>query len=155
MEVIVVVRDDLPGLENALEGLPVRCVPNPRYQEGMGTSLSAGIGALSEAAKAALVTLGDMPSVSPQIVERLLESFLSERKAVTMPRYGEQVGPPTLFSREVFPRLTNLRGEAGGRRIVAESPELAAFVPFPESERPLDIDTPEDLEAWRTTYHRR
>src|ERR687888_51129 len=45
-EVVVVVHPDLPEIAGALRGLPVRRVPNPRYRQGMGTSLATGIGAL-------------------------------------------------------------------------------------------------------------
>jgi molybdenum cofactor cytidylyltransferase len=144
---IVVLRPDLPELESSLAGLPVRCVANPRYLEGMGTSLAAGVMSLEPDIEAALVVLGDEPFVSGRIFERLLEAFLRERKPVTIPRYGQQFGPPTIFSREVFPVLAKLEGDTGGRQLVARQPELACVVPFAAEERPADIDTPEDYEA--------
>ena len=146
-ETIVVVRPDLPQIERDLAGLPVRCVVNPRYTEGMGTSLAVGILALGPDIEAALVVLGDEPSVSGRIFERLVEAFLRERRPVTIPRYGEQFGPPTIFSREVFPMLAELEGDTGGRQIVARQPELACMVPFAAAERPADVDTLADYQA--------
>ena len=70
--VVVVVRPDLPGLLESLDGLPVVSVPNPRYTEGMGTSLAEGVAALPDDAQAVLVLLGDEPDVSPDIVHRLV-----------------------------------------------------------------------------------
>src|SRR5690349_4735631 len=46
VEVLVVVRPDLPALAAAITELPVRIVPNPDYPQGMATSLRAGIAAL-------------------------------------------------------------------------------------------------------------
>ncbi len=146
-ETIVVVRPDLPELEATLEGLPVRCIPNPRYMEGMGTSLAAGVLVVGPEIEAALVVLGDEPFVSVRIFERLVDAFLRERKPVTIPRYGEQFGPPTIFSRAIFPLLANLEGDTGGRQLVARQPELACVVPFTASERPADVDTFEDYRA--------
>src|SRR5437762_7022386 len=53
LEVVMVVRPDLPEIAGALGGLPVRCIPNPRYRQGMGTSLAAGIEALQSDVEAA------------------------------------------------------------------------------------------------------
>jgi molybdenum cofactor cytidylyltransferase len=146
-ETIVVVRPDLPELEQSLDGLPVRCVANPRYTEGMGTSLAAGVLALGPEIEAALVVLGDEPSVSGGIFGRLVEAFVRERRPVTIPRYGEQFGPPTIFSRELFPMLAQLEGDTGGRQIVARQPGLACVVPFTAGERPADVDTLADYQA--------
>ena len=143
-EVVVVVRPDLPEITGALGGLPVRCVPNPRYEQGMGTSLAAGIAALQSEVEAVIVLLGDMPYVARDVIERLVSASLSERKPVTMPLYGSEVGPPTIFARQVFPELLRLEGEAGGRQLIAARPEIACLVPFREDERPPDIDTVED-----------
>ncbi len=146
-ETIVVVRPDLPEVEHGLDGLPVRCVTNPRYMEGMGTSIAAGILASGPEIEAALVALGDEPFVSGRIFEWLVAAFLRERMPVTIPRYGEQFGPPTIFSRELFPMLAELQGDTGGRQIVARQPELACVVPFAAEERPIDVDTLADYQA--------
>jgi molybdenum cofactor cytidylyltransferase len=146
-EIVVVVRPDLPAIEEALAGLPVRCVPNPRYEEGMATSLAVGIGALSSRVEAVLVALGDEPYVDEQIVMQLTAAYLDEGKPITIPRYGEQVGPPTLFARSIFPELLMLEGDVGGRQLLSKYPDLVCLVPFNENDRPRDVDTPEDYRA--------
>ena len=137
MEMIVVVRPDLNELsEAAMEAgkakptLNLRCVPNPRFAEGMGTSLAVGVAALSEGAKAVLVTLGDMPFVASGIIETLLTAYAREGKSITMPMYGRAVGPPTIFDRSAFPDLMKLEGEAGGRQLLALYPNQACLVQF-------------------------
>jgi molybdenum cofactor cytidylyltransferase len=146
-EVVVVVRPDLPAIKEALADMPVTCVPNPRYEEGMATSLAVGIGALSSRIDAALVVLGDEPYVAGDLVLRLVSAYTGERKPVTIPKYGEQVGPPTLFARSIFPELLALKGDIGGRQLLSKYPALVCLVPFNEGERPRDVDTPEDYRA--------
>jgi molybdenum cofactor cytidylyltransferase len=143
--IVVVVRPDLPALLDSLDGLPVVSVPNSHYAEGMGTSLAAGVAALPDDAEVALVLLGDEPDVSPDIVHRLVQSYLSNKAAITVPMYGEQAGPPTLFSRELFADLAALQGDVGGRQLFALYPDRVCRVSFAHDERPKDIDTPEDL----------
>ena len=147
--VVVVVRPDLPALLDSLDELPVVSVPNPRYDEGIGTSLAAGVGALPDDAEAVLVLLGDEPDVSPDIVHRLVQSYLSSKAAITVPTYGEQVGPPTLFSRDLFADLAALQGDTGGRQLFALYSDRVCRVPFASDERPKDIDTREDLAGIR------
>ncbi len=143
-EVIVVVRPDLPELEEALEGLAVRCVPNPSYREGMASSIAAGIASLGADAEGALLLLGDEPEVSPSIVAALLEAYRRDNRPITVPRYGAAIGPPTLFAHAAFPLLAKLTGDAGARQLIAQNPEMVSFVPFPESDRPRDVDTEGD-----------
>jgi len=148
-EVIVVVRPDLPEILDALRDLPVRCVPNSRYMEGMGASLAVGIGALGEEVEAAMLMLGDEPDVPRHVIERLVTAYRSEGKAITIPMYGEQVGPPTIFARLIFPELVRLEGDVGARSLVAQHPDWTCMVPFDEADRPHDIDTQEDYQAVR------
>jgi len=146
-EVVVVVRPDLAEMIPAISDLPIRCVPNPRYEEGMATSLMVGIQALGGDIEAALVMLGDEPSIEPLIIEKLVETYLREQKPITIPQYGDQVGPPTLFARQIFPGLMKLQGDIGGRQIVSHYPEMVCRVPFPEGMRPHDIDTEQDYRS--------
>jgi molybdenum cofactor cytidylyltransferase len=149
LEVIVVVRPDLLELEDAVADLPVRCVPNPRYREGMASSLGVGLEAVSERAEGMLLFLGDEPEVPPQLVGRLVDAFKRERKPFTVPRYGEQIGPPTLFSRAAFPLLRSpetVQGDVGARLLIARNPEMVTYVQFAEGDRPRDVDTREEYE---------
>lgn len=146
-ELVVVVRPDLPAIQTALTGLPLRCVPNPRYMEGMGTSLALGVCSLDAATEAVLVMLGDEPAVPFAIVRSLVDVYLREQKPITTPVYGDQPGPPTLFSHALFPELSTLEGDTGGRQLIARHPDLVCRVSFPEQARPHDIDTPEDYRS--------
>ncbi|MFL5733956.1 MAG: NTP transferase domain-containing protein [Chloroflexia bacterium] len=160
-DLVVVVRPDTPEVgAAALSGvktLPpepaqprVQVVANPRHAEGMATSLAAGIAALGDTTEAVLVLLGDMPRVSPRIIEALVAAYTGNGKPITIPLYGSAVGPPTLFAREVFPDLLHLQGEVGGRQLLSKYPDLAQQVPFSEQDRPGDVDTAEDYERERT-----
>jgi molybdenum cofactor cytidylyltransferase len=144
--VVVVQPDTMLDFGSEDEQIPNRLVRNPRFAEGMGTSLAAGVAALGDNSQAALAMLADMPFVPTSIVDALVAAYLRERKAVTIPVYGDAVGPPTLFSCEAFPDLVNLEGEAGGRQLLGlYPPDRVCRVPFQAEDRPPDIDTPEDL----------
>ena len=161
-ELVVVVRPDAPEIAAAATlGLrfgspspaqsPPRYVTNPRHEEGMATSLAAGISALGDDIEAALVMLADMPGVGAAVVGKLVSAYARERKPITIPLYGSAVGPPTLFARSLFADLLRLEGEVGGRQLLSIYPDLTCQVPFGENERPADVDTAEDYEKMRET----
>ncbi len=56
----------------------MRLVHNPRYAEGLSTSLASGLAALDDDVDAALVCLGDMPRVTPAHIEKLVAAFAPE-----------------------------------------------------------------------------
>ena len=58
---IVVVGPDREALRAALEGLPVRIVVNDDYEEGLASSIRAGVGGIAAEVDAAVFLLGDMP----------------------------------------------------------------------------------------------
>jgi molybdenum cofactor cytidylyltransferase len=146
-EIIVVVRPDLPAVQESLEGLSVSCVVNPRYAEGMGTSLAAGVKALSEASQAALVMLADEPVVETAVVWAIVDAYLRHGKPIITPMYGETLGPPTLFARTLFTELAELEGDTGGRQVIARHPDFIHLVHFPSGSRPRDVDTLEDYQS--------
>lgn len=146
VEVVVVVRPDLPALGEALAGLPVRVVPNPDFAEGMSTSLRAGLFALGPGVAAALVVLGDTPDVPAAVFSGLISAYLVEGRPITIPIYGEITGPPTIFTRAAFPALAALTGDQGGRQLAARHPDWVTQVPFRAEMMPLDVDSLDDYE---------
>ncbi len=149
---VVVVQPDNAAIAAEINGtlagvpaVPLHIIENPRHEEGLGTSLATGIAALGDEIGAALVVLGDMPYVGSTIIEKLVAAHIEQARPITIPEYGGKVGPPTLFSRAMFAELLKLSGDVGGRQLVQIFPDRVWLVPFRDDERPLDVDTPEDL----------
>jgi len=143
-DVVVVTGTEDAALRQALAGLPVRFVNNPRPQDGQGSSIAVGVGALKPWTRAALVALGDQPRLPEPVVPALLETFARTGLPVVVPVYrGGVQGNPVLFGNEVFGELAGLTGDLGGKPVVQARPERVARVPF-DLPMPADIDTPED-----------
>jgi molybdenum cofactor cytidylyltransferase len=142
-DVVIVTGPDDSALRQALEGLTVRFVANPRPQDGQGTSIAAGIAALKPWTTAALVALGDQPRMPAAVVPTLLDALRRSGKAIVAPLYQGVQGTPVVFSSEVFAELRALKGDAGARAVVKENPERVELVAF-DLAMPPDVDTPED-----------
>jgi molybdenum cofactor cytidylyltransferase len=125
-------------------------VLNPRFAEGMSTSIAAGAcAALERSVDAAVIALGDMPFVRPETYRAMIAAFeRSGGTAIVMAEEGGRRGSPTLFPRALFGELAALEGDAGARGVVAAHEDLVVTVECATGELD-DVDTPEALEAAR------
>jgi molybdenum cofactor cytidylyltransferase len=149
-EVIVVTGHQADLVEQALAGLNVKFVRNPDFAGGLASSVKAGIAAVAANADGALICLGDMPLMSAQLIDRLIEAFEPDRgHLITVPVSDGRRGNPVLWSRRFFRELMTLDGDVGARHLIAKHAEAVAEVPVEGDSAFLDIDTPQALEAAR------
>jgi CTP:molybdopterin cytidylyltransferase MocA len=144
-EIIVVVGAEGERLRNVAAEHGARVVENPVWEEGMSTSVRAGLRACSSEVRAALVSLADQPLVGTRAVERLVKAFKGGAEVVVA-TYGGEPRNPVLFAREVWPILEReLSGDKGARVFLRRHPELVTEVPCDDVADPADVDTVEDL----------
>ena len=144
-ELLVVVPPFAGKIREALDGLRVRFVENRRAEQGMGTSIAAGIAAVDERAEAVLLTLADIPFGPALVVPGLVRRYTNDGAAIVAPRYRRGVpGHPVLFARSVFPELALLDGERGARTLVEHDPSRVVTLDV-DADAPADVDTPADL----------
>jgi molybdenum cofactor cytidylyltransferase len=146
--VVVVLGADAEHYRPLLEGTPALIVHNPEYEYGMSTSIRAGIEALPEDTRAAVILLADQPFIDGEIVRRLVETYRATGGKIVACRYGEVVGVPTLFDRAVFLDLLVLDGDQGARQVVQAYPRRVVTVEIPP-EAARDVDTPQDAAVLR------
>jgi molybdenum cofactor cytidylyltransferase len=152
-ETVVVLPPDPGARLEALAGLDVRWVANPRAAEGMGTSIAAGVTALRPDADAVLIVLADMPEVTGADFDRLIAAFdpAEGRAIVRATAETGKPGHPVLFGRRFFELLRGLEGDRGARDLIADYKEFLVDLPLPGAAAATDLDTPEDWAAWRAT----
>jgi molybdenum cofactor cytidylyltransferase len=146
--VIVVTGHQRERVEAALAGLPVDCVHNPHFADGLGTSLRAGISALPAQSDGVIVCLGDMPQIDASTIDRLIGALAPDKGVlIAVPTIAGQRGNPIVWSRRFFPELMTIEGDVGARYLIGRYSEAVAEVPFSGTAALTDIDTPEALEA--------
>jgi molybdenum cofactor cytidylyltransferase len=130
-------------------GVPVPndavAVLNDEPRAGISRSLRLGVEALPEDVEAAVILLGDQPTVPASWVAALIADT-SGRPVVAIRAEG-RVGPPVLIRRDGFPLVDETSGDTGLGPVLAGHPELVAHVDV-EAHAP-DVDTPDDLAALR------
>jgi molybdenum cofactor cytidylyltransferase len=131
----------------AMTELPPRCtmVVNPGHEEGMGSSLRAGVAATPADAEAFLFALADMPAVTPRLVAAMVDFAGSSPAAAVVPTFEGRRGHPVLIKASLRKRLLEVRGDVGTRGILAQHPDQVALFETGDPAVVFDVDTPADL----------
>ena len=146
--VTVVLGANRHAVADELAGLPVTLIDNPRYEEGLSSSLKMGLAGLfvtQNKIDAVLVLLTDQPHVSPELLLHLIETFQDGDKGITACRYGIDgpLGVPALFATKYVDELLGLTGDKGARWVIVKHRSDCAEVPFEQGL--IDLDSPQDL----------
>jgi molybdenum cofactor cytidylyltransferase len=148
--VVVVTGNEQGKVQATLRGCKATFVHNPRFAEGMSTSLQVGVAALPANLDGALVCLGDMPLVTAAVLDRLIAAFNPvEGRAICVPTWNGKRGNPVLWDRRFFAAMADLAGDVGAKHLIGEHADLVAEVAMSDDAVLTDIDTPEALAALR------
>ena len=131
-----------------LAGLPCQAVINPDYDQGITSSLKAGIAALPPETGAAMVLLADMPLVSAEMIAGLVARYRSTRAPLVISDYEGVNAPPMLYDRGLFGELQAMTGGGCGRQVVKRHRGEAQVLSWPASSL-ADLDVPEDYARMR------
>ena len=146
-EVIVVLGYRAEEMKKTIAAKPVKIVINPNYQQGMSTSITAGLNLIDSQAQAVMLALGDQPSVNSQIINRLIEEFYHHDKGIVLPTYHGKRGHPTIFAIKYKPELLKLTGDVGAREIIKDHPQDILEVVADSESVISDIDTKSDYQS--------
>lgn len=148
--VLVVTGHQPEEVAKALDGLPLRIVPNANYAQGLSTSLQAGFRALPPEAERVAVMLGDMPLIGPDLVLRLSAALARDEDAVAaVPLSAGAWGNPVVLARRLEPLIAALSGDAGARKVLEALRPQVLECPVDDDAAAIDIDTPAALGALR------
>jgi molybdenum cofactor cytidylyltransferase len=143
--VIVVTGDRAEEIEASLQGLPIQVTRNGFFADGLSTSLKMGFAALPLRTRAAVVLLGDMPLISPTLIDTLIDRWRGRGEpAALIPTLNGRRGNPVVLSRELETLIEGLSGDAGAGPILRGRSDVVEF-PVPDSASLLDVDTTEEL----------
>lgn len=148
--IVAVTGRDGKAVEQALDGLAVRCIVNADWAKGMGGSVAAGIRALSaRSIDGAFIVPADMALLVPEFFRRLGRAFEdTDNQAIIVPvtLEGEQRNP-VLWPRRYFSELSQLSGTQGAKRLLEVASREAVQIRVDDPAVFTDIDTQDDLKT--------
>jgi len=143
-DIVVVTGKDHEGVARVLAGREARIVRNERYEEGMLSSVRAGLRALSAYSESVLIALGDQPAIHPRIVRDLIRALASSSKTIAVPVFEGRRGHPLLFSRIHRDEILTGFDEVGLRGLLRQRSECLLEIPVESDAVLSDMASPED-----------
>ena len=143
----VVTGAEAERMRNEIEDLPVVLIENPRFAEGIGTSISTAIAAIeceAPAFEAVVLLTCDQLHVLASTIDRLITEHEATAAALVAAAYADTIGIPALFAREYFGALRELRSNRGAKEILMRHRD--EVVSFEFEAAAVDVDTPGDYE---------
>ncbi|MFF0063541.1 NTP transferase domain-containing protein [Streptomyces sp. NPDC005279] len=121
-------------------------VDNPEWEEGMSSSLRAGLESLATtAADAALVSLVDQPGIGAAAVARVRAAYRS-RDSIAAAAYRGERGHPVLFGAHRWKDIAaSAVGDRGARAYLKAHESSLVLIECGDIAEAYDIDTAEDL----------
>jgi len=141
--VVVVLGSQAERMKLEVDGLALHSVENQQWAEGMGTSIPAGMMALTAinpALDAVVIVLCDQPFVSASLINQLVESYRATQSPIIASAYANTLGVPALFDRSLFTELMRMNANVGAKYLIKQHAEKVFQVSFPKGA--IDLDTP-------------
>jgi molybdenum cofactor cytidylyltransferase len=142
---IAVTGRDSAETEDLAASFGFQCIFNPRFTEGLGTSIAAGARALSPDINGVFIALGDMPGIERKIYCALAAKFT--QGSIVVPVHRGTRGHPVLFCASYVPELSALSGDEGARSLLRFHALRVAKVEIGNPGVVRDVDTREDFDC--------
>ena len=146
--VFVVTGHEDEEIRRALSNHDINFVHNPNYADGLSTSLRTAIGALDADTDGVVVCLGDMPGITAEHINALINVFNPEAgRQICVPTFNGKWGNPVLWDGRFFDAIQNVSGDVGARHLIGAHQDVLCEVPIEDNAVITDLDTPAALAA--------
>jgi molybdenum cofactor cytidylyltransferase len=143
--IVVVGRPGDDALAVAVRDVPdVIVALNPQPDRGQLSSLQAGLAVIDADAGAAVVTLVDVPLVSSETVEHLVDAWARSGAPLVRPERAGRHGHPIIVARPVIDALLDASHERTTRDVLTPFLGDALDVRVDDIFAFEDVDTPEE-----------
>jgi molybdenum cofactor cytidylyltransferase len=142
--IVVVIGANAELIRGGLQPLPVTIAENLHWEMGIASSLRVAIETLRafDGLDGIVITLADLPLLTPDAVNLLVETHYHTGKDIVASEYAETYGVPLFIAKRLFDELAVLEGNQGAKHVIARHLEEMTTVPIADAA--FDIDTPAD-----------
>jgi len=133
---LVVLGSEREEVEQKIKNFPVQVAFNADYPNGMLSSVLCGLRTLPEDTQAVVVVLGDQPSVSKEVIDKIVDAYQKTGKGIVLPVFKKERGHPVIIDMKYKDEIERLSPDIGLRGTVYSHPEDILEV---------EVDTPNIL----------
>lgn len=154
-DIRVVVGFRAEELIEVVESLGARAVFNPNFEQGMYSSVQAGVRTLEQDVQAFFVLPVDQPLISYNTVEKILDCSLQGQHGIVYPVFNGRRGHPPLISTRYKDKILHGAYQDGLRGLLNLYEHEAFDIEVRDQAVLLDMDTQEDYHYLLNYFYRR
>lgn len=139
----VIVGAQADDVVAAVRDLPVECLVNPRWNEGLAGSVRVAVDALAAHDHATLLLTCDQPALDLAHLQALLAAARAAPSGSAATRFGDRVGVPAVVAPVVLRAARAVQGDRGLRDVLNAAG--ASVIACDAPDLGVDIDTLEDV----------
>jgi molybdenum cofactor cytidylyltransferase len=142
--VVVVIGANAQAIEDSIESERATVVHNPEFQLPNMASVVRGASAVD--AEAFLTLPADMPEITTEVIDAVLDWWIAETPWAAMTEYLDRAGHPFLLSRAALDEAAQVEGPNVLWRMLAYDGSGRVTRITVARPAPRDVNTPEDYE---------
>lgn len=149
---VVVLGSNTELIQTGFESSSAPLIINSDWQQGMSSSMQAGLRFLmeNEVIEQVVLMLCDQPFVDASLLDELITAKETSGKGIVAAAYSNTLGVPALFDRRYFEELVQLTGSEGAKKVIFNHQEEVHALDFPLGA--VDLDTEEDINQFLIRY---
>jgi len=132
----------------------ITIVYNPGYEQGMFSSIQAGVRRLSPQYQAFFILPVDIPLARPATIRRLIQAAEKNPGRIIYPVFGGKRGHPPLIPAGLAGEILRWVKTGGLKAVLKTKERMALEVPVADSFILYDIDTPQDYKELLERFKR-
>lgn len=139
--ILVVLGYQGKKIEPLLEKHNISWVYNENYDQGMFSSVTAGVKALPSHNKGFFLLPVDIPLVKTSTIDELLKAYQQSEKHIIYPSYNRRKGHPPLISSYLYSKILTYDGSGGLKTLLKKyDQEHGEYVNVKDEGIILDMD---------------
>lgn len=146
-DIYIVVGYQADQIRSALNDYPVKFILNERYDDGMFSSIKAGLKAIEGFSFDGFFLIPvDFPLIRPFTLLRLMNEFENGTGSIIYPSYQFKKGHPPLISSKYIDAILNYDGDGGLKGSLMQFNDEAVYVLNGNDTILIDIDTKQEYQ---------
>ncbi len=143
--VVVVTGCDNELVTHAIPTAINEIIYNSQWRSGMASSIYSGLSALPKDIDGNMIVLGDMPMLSKNTLDLLIEEFnVQQGNHIIYPIYRKRQANPVIFPKKYFQEILTTTGDRGCKKVLKQYPDDAIGVSIDLPEVVSDCDNEDD-----------
>jgi molybdenum cofactor cytidylyltransferase len=151
-EIVVVLGWNPELIQTGFDAQNVPFVLNKNWEQGMASSMQAGLRYFLEKSTLdqVILMLCDQPFVSAGLLDQMILEKEISGKGIMACSYSNTLGVPALFDHSYFQEMLQLNSSEGAKKVIFKNTEDVFAIDFPEGA--VDLDTQEDLKFYFNNF---